>query len=44
MIKSNIKEEFNCAIEKLWNIITNNTKYDWRSDLSKIEITDDTHL
>ena len=38
MIKSNIKKEFNCNIEKLWNIITDNTKYAQISDLSKIEI------
>lgn len=44
MIKSNIKKEFNCDIEKLWNIITDNTKYAWRSDLSKIEIIDDKHF
>lgn len=44
MIKSNIKKEFNCGIEKLWKIITDNTKYDWRSDLLKIEITDDKHF
>ncbi len=44
MIKSNIKKEFNCGIEKLWNIITDNNKYAWRSDLSKIEITDDKHF
>lgn len=44
MIKSNIKEEFNCDIEKLWNLITDNTKYTWRSDLSKIEIIDDRHF
>ena len=44
MTKSNIKKEFNCDIEKLWNIITDNTRYAWRSDLSKIEITDDTHF
>lgn len=44
MIKSNIKKEFNFDIEKLWNIITDNTKYAWRSDLSKIEITDDKHF
>lgn len=41
MVKSNLKKEFNCDIEKLWNIITDNTKYAWRSDLSKIEIVDD---
>jgi len=44
MIKSNIKKEFNCSIEKLWDIITDNTKYAWRSDLSKIEIKDDKHF
>ena len=44
MIKSNIKKEFNCDIEKLWNIITDNTNYIWRSDLSKSEIVDDTHF
>lgn len=41
MVKVNIKREFNCDIEKLWNIITDNTKYSWRSDLSKIEMTDE---
>lgn len=44
MVKSNIKKEFNCDIEKLWNIITDNTNYTWRSDLSKIEIIDDKHF
>ena len=44
MIKSNIKKEFNCDIEKLQNIITDNTRYTWRSDLSKIEITDDRYF
>jgi len=44
VVKVNIKREFNCDIEKLWNIITDNTKYSWRSDLSKIEMTDDTHF
>lgn len=44
MIKSNIKKELNCDLEKLWNVITYNTNYNWRSDLSKIEIIDDTHF
>ena len=44
MVKSNIKKEFNCNIEKLWDIITDNTKYTWRSDLSKIEVVDDKHF
>lgn len=38
MITSTIKKEFKCDINKLWNIITDNTKYNWRSDLSIIEI------
>lgn len=44
MIKSNLKQKFNCDIEKLWRIVADNTNYTWRSDLSKIEITDDTHF
>lgn len=44
MIKSNLKQEFNCSIKKLWQIITNNTNYTWRSDLSRIEIIDDKHF
>lgn len=44
MVKLNIKKEFHCNIEKLWNIITDNTKYTWRSDLSKIEIIDNIHF
>lgn len=44
MVKSNIKKEFNCSIEKLWNVITDNTNYKWRSDLSKIEKLDDKHF
>lgn len=44
MIKSNMKKEFTCDKEKLWNIITDNNDYSWRSDLSKIEIVDDTHF
>lgn len=44
MIRSNIKREINCNIEKVWDIITDNTKYTWRSDLSKIEIIDDQHF
>ena len=44
MVEQNIKKEFNCDIEKLWNIITDNTNYIWRSDLSKIEIIDNKHF
>lgn len=41
MVKSNIKKEFNCDIKEIWNIITDNNNYSWRSDLSKIEIIND---
>ena len=44
MIKSNIKKEFNCDRDKLWDIITGNSNYLWRSDLSKIDVIDDTHF
>ena len=44
MIQSNIKEQFSCDRNKLWDIITDNSNYEWRSDLSKIEIIDDTHF
>lgn len=44
MIKSNIKKNFSCEKEKLWNIVTNNKDYSWRSDVSKIDIVDDVHF
>lgn len=44
MIRANIKKEYKCNIDRIWNIITNNKNYDWRSDLSKIEIVDENHF
>lgn len=44
MIKSTIKKQFNCDKNKLWNIITDNTNYTWRSDLSKIDVIDEKHF
>lgn len=44
MVKSNIKKVFNCDKDKLWNVMTDNNNYSWRTDLSKIEIIDDTHF
>lgn len=44
MILSSITKEFSCNKEKLWDIITDNTNYLWRSDLSKIKIVDDNHF
>lgn len=44
MIISNIKKQFFCDKNKLWDIITDNSNYKWRTDLSKIEIIDETHF
>ena len=44
MIKSNIKKQFHCNKNKLWDIITDNSNYYWRSDLSKIVIVDEKHF
>jgi len=44
MIKANIKQEFDCDIERLWDVITDNCDYKWRSDLSRIDIVDDLHF
>ena len=44
MIKSNIKKQFSCNRNKLWDVITDNSNYKWRTDLSKIEIIDETHF
>ena len=42
--KSNIKKQFSCDKNKLWDIITDNSNYKWRTDLLKIEIKDETHF
>ena len=38
MAVSNIKAVFQSNIQDVWNIVTSLEKYQWRSDLSKIEI------
>lgn len=40
MAVSNVKVEFFCDIEKLWDLVTSLDEYNWRSDLSKIEVLD----
>lgn len=44
MIRVNIKKQFSCKKEILWDVVTNNKNYEWRSDLSKIDIVDETHF
>lgn len=44
IVKSVTKSQFNCQVEQIWDIITNNKDYSWRSDLSKIEVIDNNHF
>lgn len=44
MIKSIIKRKFCCDKNKLWEVITINSTYSWRGDLSRIDIIDQTHF
>ena len=44
MIKLTIRKQFKCDKEKLWNIITSNENYSWRSDLFKIDIINEKHF
>ena len=41
---SNIKAVFHCDIKKVWEVVTSLEQYEWRSDLSKIEILSDTQF
>ena len=44
MISVNIKRQFLCDKRKLWDIVTDNKNYSWRSDVLRIDIVDDTHF
>ncbi|MCI7131136.1 MAG: SRPBCC family protein [Lachnospiraceae bacterium] len=35
---SNIKAQFECDVKKVWDTVTSLDQYEWRSDLSKIEV------
>lgn len=41
MHKSVVTAEFKADIEKVWGIVTDNEHYEWRKDLSRIEIVDE---
>ncbi|WP_411679440.1 polyketide cyclase [Clostridium thailandense] len=41
MKKSTITATFKANIKKVWEVVTNNNKYEWRSDLSKIDVSAD---
>lgn len=38
MAVSRIKAEFQCDVEKIWDIVTSLERYSWRSDLGRIEV------
>lgn len=44
MAVSNIKATFECDIQTVWNIVTSLENYQWRSDLSKIEMLSETQF
>lgn len=44
MAVSNIKAVFPCNIQEVWDIVTSLENYQWRSDLSRIEIVDKTQF
>lgn len=44
MAVSNIKAVFQSSIVNVWDIVTSLENYQWRSDLSKIEILSDTQF
>ena len=41
MVISTIKADFQNSLEEVWDIVTSLTNYQWRSDLSKIDIVDE---
>lgn len=40
MAIANMKAEFKADIKKVWDVVTSCTEYEWRSDLSKIEVSE----
>lgn len=44
MAVSNIKAVFSCDIHKVWNVVTSVEGYQWRSDLSKAEMLNETQF
>lgn len=41
MAVSNIKIVLPCGVQTVWDIVTSLEQYEWRSDLSKIDIVDE---
>lgn len=41
MAVSNIKATFQCDVKKAWSTVTSLYNYQWRSDLSRVEVLDE---
>jgi len=41
MAMANMKVTFLCPVEKIWDVVTNLSNWEWRSDISKIKVIDD---
>lgn len=44
MAVSSIKAVFQDGVSRVWEVVTSLENYSWRSDISKIEITDEKHF
>ena len=41
MAEVTIRTEFQTSVETVWNVVTDNERYGWRSDLEKIELSEE---
>lgn len=44
MAKTNVKVTFLCTVEKVWNVVTDLSHYQWRSDISSVKVIDSRHF
>ena len=44
MAVSKVTRSFPCTVEQLWQIVTDLTHTDWRSDLARVEVLDETRF
>lgn len=44
MAVSKVTHSFPCTVEQLWQIVTDLTHTDWRSDLARVEVLDETRF
>ena len=44
MATSKVTVHFPCAVERVWQVVTDLTNTSWRSDLEQVEVLDKTHF